>query len=48
MTPEANREAEKWIRFRKQSGERISHDSWVMRDLGNIEAAIRKNRQTTG
>jgi hypothetical protein len=48
MTPEAYREVEEWIRFRKESGERISHDSWAMRDLWDVEAAIRKNTQTTG
>jgi hypothetical protein len=31
MTPEAYREVEEWIRFRKQCGERISPDSWVGR-----------------
>ena len=48
MTPEAYREVEEWIRFRTQCGERISSDSWVMRDLWDIEAAIRKNTHTTG
>jgi hypothetical protein len=48
MTPEAYREVEEWIRFRNQCGERISPVNWVMRDLWDIEAAIRKNTQTTG
>ena len=48
MTPEAYREVEAWIRFRKQCGEIISPDSWVMRDLWDTEAAIKKNTHTTG
>ena len=48
MTPEAFREVEAWMRFRKQCGEIISPDSWLMRDLWDTESAIRKNTHTTG
>jgi integrase len=48
MTPEACREVEAWMKFRKQCGEKISVDSWVMRDLWDTEAAIRKNTHTDG
>jgi len=48
MTPEAYRELEAWMKFRKQCGENITGDSWVMRDLWDTEAAIRKNTGTTG
>ena len=48
MTPEAYRELDAWIRFRKQCGEHITPDSWVMRDLWDTEAAIRKNTHTIG
>jgi integrase len=48
MTPEAYREVEAWMKFRKQCGEKINADSWIMRDLWNTEAAIRKNMHTTG
>jgi hypothetical protein len=48
MTPEAYRELEAWMKFRKQCGENIARDSWVMRDLWDTEAAIRKNTGTTG
>lgn len=48
MTLEAYREVEACLNFRKQCGEKISTDSWVMRDLWDTEAAIRKNMHTTG
>jgi integrase len=48
MTIEAYREVEAWMNFRNQCGEKISSDSWVMRDLWDTEAAIRKNMHTTG
>ena len=48
MTPEAYREVEAWMKFRKQCGEKIRADSWVMRDLWDTEAAIRKNMHTIG
>jgi integrase len=48
MTLEAYREVEAWLSFRKQCGEKIASDSWVMRDLWDTEAAIRKNMHTMG
>lgn len=48
MTPEAYREIDAWMRFRKQCGEKIASDSWVMRDLWDTEAAIRKYTHTIG
>jgi integrase len=48
MTTEAYREIEAWMNFRNQCGEKISSDSWVMRDLWDTEAAIRKNMHTAG
>jgi len=48
MTPEVYREVNAWMKFRKQCGEKISADSWVMRDLWDTEAAIRKNMHMTG
>jgi len=37
ISPEAYFELKKWMDFRKESGERISKDSWLMRDLWDIE-----------
>lgn len=48
MTPEAYREVEAWMRFRKQCGEQVSPESWMMRDLWDTETAIRKNMHTIG
>jgi len=48
MTSEAYREVEAWMKFRKQCGEKITSQSWVMRDLWDTEAAIRKYMHTTG
>jgi integrase len=48
MTYEAYRELGDWMKFRKQCGEKISSDSWIMRDLWDTEAAIRKNMHTDG
>jgi integrase len=48
MTSEAYREIEAWMRFRKQCGEIITSDSWIVRDLWDTEAAIRKNTNTIG
>ncbi len=33
ITPEAYKALKEWMDFREQSGERITKDSWVMRDL---------------
>jgi hypothetical protein len=48
MTAEAYREVEAWMNFRKQCGEKVTSDSWVMRDLWDTEAAVRKNMHTIG
>ncbi len=48
MTPEAYREVEAWMKFRKQCGENVTRESWVMRDLWDTETATRKNTHTTG
>jgi hypothetical protein len=48
MTAEAYREVEVWMNFRKQCGEKVTSDSWVMRDLWDTEAAVRKNMHTVG
>jgi hypothetical protein len=48
MTAEAYREVGAWMNFRKQCGEKTTADSWVMRDLWDTEAAIRKNTHTVG
>jgi hypothetical protein len=48
MTSEAYRGVEAWMRFRKQCGEKITSDSWIMRNLWDIEAAIKKYMHTTG
>ncbi len=37
ITPEAYAELKKWMDFREQAGEKIIGDSWLMRDLWNIE-----------
>jgi hypothetical protein len=33
ISSEAWREVNRWVRYREQSGEYISSESWVMRDL---------------
>ena len=35
ITPEAYNEVKKWITYRKESGENISDESWVMRNIWN-------------
>ncbi|WP_042685458.1 tyrosine-type recombinase/integrase [Candidatus Nitrosotenuis chungbukensis] len=41
ISPEAYSELKKWIDFRSESGETITGDSWLMRDLWNIEKFAR-------
>jgi hypothetical protein len=48
MSPEAYREDEAWMRFREQSGEKITPQSWLMRDLWDVEAAILKKACMSG
>jgi hypothetical protein len=48
LIPEAYRQVETWIRFRNQCGEIISPYSWIMLDLCDTKAAIRKNTFATG
>jgi hypothetical protein len=38
---EAHQELKKWIDYRRESGEKISESSWVMRDLWNVEKHAR-------
>jgi integrase len=42
LTPEAFSELEKWVDFRKNSGEKITGKSWVMRDLWNTRVCSRR------
>ena len=42
VTPEAFSELQKWIDFRKASGETITGKSWVMRDLWNTRECSRR------
>ncbi len=47
LTPEAFLELQRWMDFRKNSGERITGKSWVMRDLWNTRLCSRR-RGTAG
>jgi hypothetical protein len=42
LTPEAYYELQKWMDFRKESGETITGKSWVMRDLWNTRMCSRR------
>jgi integrase len=42
LTPEAFSELQKWMDFRKNSGEMITRKSWVMRDLWNTRLCSRR------
>ena len=55
ITPEAYHEVQKWISYRKESGENISPESWVMRNIWNSSKGRRlgivkepKKLQSTG
>ena len=43
LTPEAYWELQNWMDFRKDSGEKISGKSWVMRDLWNTRYCSRRH-----
>ena len=47
LTPEAFLELQKWMDFRKDSGEQVTGKSWVMRDLWNTRISSRR-RGTVG
>jgi len=42
ITPSAYRELAEWMKYREESGEIISDDSWVMRDLWDTQVKISK------
>ena len=42
LTPEAFLELNKWMEFRKDSGEEVNGKSWVMRDLWNTRECSRR------
>jgi hypothetical protein len=46
ITPSAYRELADWIRYREESGEKITEDSWVMRDLWDTRVRIYKGLVT--
>jgi hypothetical protein len=37
VTPEAYYQLESWIEFRKEAGEKVNGDSWVLRQLWNTK-----------
>jgi hypothetical protein len=37
LTPEAYIQLEDWIKYRRESGEKIDGDSWLMRQLWNTK-----------
>jgi hypothetical protein len=43
ITPEAYNELNEWMNFRKTNGEKVTTDSWIMRNLWNTEKIKRKN-----
>lgn len=46
ITPEAYRELAAWMKYRADCGEKVTSTSWVMRDLWDTVAAIRKYTHT--
>jgi integrase len=46
MTPLAYRELSEWMKYRSESGEIITDDSWVMRDLWDTQAKVSKGLVT--
>jgi integrase len=46
ITPSAYRELAEWMKYREESGEIITDDSWVMRDLWDTQVKISKGLVT--
>jgi hypothetical protein len=46
ITPSAYRELTEWINYRKESGEPITDQSWVMRDLWDTQMKISRGLAT--
>jgi hypothetical protein len=46
ITPSAYREVAEWMKYREESGEIISDNSWVMRDLWDSRVKISKGLVT--
>jgi hypothetical protein len=46
ITPSAYRELAEWINYRKESGEAITDESWVMRDLWDTQVKISRGLAT--
>jgi integrase len=46
ITPSAYRELAEWMKYREESGEIITDDSWVMRDLWDTQIKISKGLVT--
>ena len=46
ITPSAYRELADWMKYREESGEKITEDSWVMRDLWDTRVRIYKGLVT--
>jgi hypothetical protein len=46
ITPSAYRELAEWMKYREESGEIMSSDSWVMRDLWDTRVKISKGLLT--
>ena len=46
ITPSAYRELAEWMKYREESGEIITDDSWIMRDLWDTQVKISKGLVT--
>ena len=46
ITPSAYRELADWMKYREESGEKITEESWVMRDLWDTRVRIYKGLVT--
>ena len=47
ITPSAYREVAEWIKYREESGEIITENSWIMRDLWDTQVKISRGIVTT-